>query len=83
MDDFKKTTSPDVEGGSKLEPEKKLTKKERAEIESQKAKEENKNNKKTDYVYNPKRGKILQLIFFLLLFAVLFGIGWAVRGCVS
>ncbi|MCR5350780.1 MAG: hypothetical protein K6E20_07310 [Acholeplasmatales bacterium] len=74
----------DIEGGNKLS-KRKLTKKERAQIESQKDKEYNKNNpkKKTDYVYNPKRGRILQLIFFLLMFGLLFLVGWLVRGCMD
>ena len=67
-----------VEGYHKLEPEK-TTRKERAEIDREKKLEENKKN--DGYVYNPKRGKILQFVFFVLIFFLLFGFGLWLRKC--
>ena len=83
-DEEKINNEVDVVGGNKLSKEK-LSKRERAKLESERDLENNKNNpkKKSDYVYNPKRGRFLQGLFFIILFGLLFLLGWIVKGCVS
>jgi len=65
-----------IEGTHKLEPEK-TTRKERAKLDRKRSLEENKKN--DGYVYNPKRGKILQFIFFIIIFFLLFVFGLWLR----